>query len=51
MKLRIRQSAFTSQTETRYGIIPTFITTYGLTPNGYASSILNSIIMDDLFVN
>ena len=49
MKLRIRQSAFTSQTETRYGIIPTFITTFGLTPNGYASSILNSISMDDLF--
>ena len=50
LKLRIRQAAFVDQTETRYGIMPTFITTYGLTPNGYASNILNSVVIDDLFI-
>ena len=50
LKLRIRQAAFVDQTETRYGIMPTFITTYGLTPNGYASNILNSVTIDDLFI-
>ncbi len=51
LKLRIRQAAFVDQTRTRYGIIPTFVTTYGLTPNAYANNILNSITMDDLFDN
>ena len=49
MKLRIRQATFVDQTKTRYGIIPTYITTYGLTPNSYASNILNNITLDDLF--
>ena len=49
MKLRIRQAAFVDQTGTRYGIMPTFVTTYGLTPNGYASSVMHSVTMDDLF--
>ena len=49
LKLRTRQTAFVDQTETRYGIMPTFITTYGLTPNGYANNISHQITMDDLF--
>ena len=49
LKLRVRQTAFMDQTQTRYGIMPTFITTYGLTPNGYANSISHQITMDDLF--
>ena len=49
LKLRVRQTAFVDQTQTRYGIMPTFITTYGLTPNGYANSISHQITMDDLF--
>ena len=49
LKLRTRQTAFTDQTKTRYGIMPTFITTYGLTPNGYANGISHQITMDDLF--
>ena len=49
LKLRMRQTAFVDQTETRYGIMPTFITTYGLTPNGYANGISHQITMDDLF--
>ena len=49
LKLRMRQTAFVDQTETRYGIMPTFITTYGLTTNGYANNISHQITMDDLF--
>ena len=49
LKLRARQTAFTDQTETRYGIMPTFITTYGLTPNGYANNITHQLTLDDLF--
>ena len=50
LKLRMRQAAFVDQTGTRYGIMPTFITTYGLTPNGYAGAILHQVSMNDLFV-
>ena len=40
---------FVAQTGTRYGIQPTFITTYGLARGAYASSIQKSVTMDDLF--
>lgn len=49
LKLRKRQAAFVDQTGSPYGIMPTFITTYGLTQNGYASNIMNEVTMDDLF--
>ncbi|MBP5759627.1 MAG: ATP-binding protein, partial [Bacteroidales bacterium] len=49
LKLRKRQAVFVDQTGTPYGIMPTFITTYGLTQNGYASNIMNEVTMDDLF--
>ena len=49
MRLRIRQAAFVSQTKTRYGIQPTFITTFGLERNAYANSIMTQVTMDDLF--
>lgn len=49
MKFRTRQGIFVAQTGTRYGIQPTFITTYGLARGAYASSIQKSVTMDDLF--
>lgn len=49
MKFRIRQAVFVHQTGTKYGIMPTFITTYGLAKNAYSSNILSEITMDDLF--
>ena len=49
MKFRTRQGIFVAQTGTRYGIQPTFITTYGLARGAYASFIQKSVTMDDLF--
>lgn len=49
LKFRMRQAVFVNQTKTRYGIIPTFITTYGLAKNAYSSNVLAQITMDDLF--
>lgn len=49
LKFRMRQAVFVNQTETRYGIMPTFITTYGLAKNAYSSNVLAQITMDDLF--
>ena len=49
MKFRTRQGAFVSQTETRYGIQPTYITTFGLAKGAYASSIQKVVTMNDLF--
>ena len=49
MKFRTRQGIFVAQTGTRYGVQPTFITTYGLARGAYASSIQKSVTMDDLF--
>lgn len=49
LRLRMRQAIFVDQTKTRYGIMTTFITTFGLTPNEYASSIPQQVTLDDLF--
>lgn len=49
MKFRTRQGAFVSQTGTRYGIQPTYITTFGLAKGSYASSVQKTVTMDDLF--
>jgi len=49
MRLRVRQSEFVQQTKTRFGIQPTYITTFGLAQNAYSNSIQQNITMDDLF--
>jgi len=49
LKFRTRWGTFVSQTETRYGIQPTYVTTYGLAPGMYSSSIQKMVTMDDLF--
>ena len=49
IKFRTRQGIFVAQTGIRYGIQPTYITTYGLARSAYASSIQKSVVMDDLF--
>ena len=48
-KMRNRTSAFVVETKTRAGILPTWITPYGLFKNEYAASINYQITMDDLF--
>lgn len=37
------------QTETKYAIHPTLVTTYGIVPNAYANRVQAVITMDDLF--
>ena len=49
MRFRTRQGAFVSQTGVKFGIQPTYITTYGLARGVYASSIQKVVILDDLF--
>ena len=49
MKFRTRQGVFVAQTGTRYGIQPTYITTYGLARGAYASSIQKTVTMNDLY--
>jgi hypothetical protein len=47
--LRRRISRFMAKTETRKAIHPVLITTYGLSPNGYASIYQRIITLNDLF--
>lgn len=47
--LRRRISRFMAKTQTKKTIHPVLITTYGLSPNGYASIYQRTITMDDLF--
>ncbi len=49
LKMRNRISAFVRESKTRYGILPTWITPYGLFTNEYSSNIQYQITMDDLF--
>lgn len=48
-KMRNRLSAFARQTKTKAGLLPTWITTYGLYPNEYAHNVRFQITLDDLF--
>lgn len=47
-----KANAFSTKTKTKKSIFTTFITTYGLTPNSYKSTLVqNELTMDDLFVD
>ena len=48
-KFRSRTAAFTREAKTKYGILPTWITTYGLFKNEYSSAVQYQVLMDDLF--
>ncbi|MBR4493073.1 MAG: AAA family ATPase [Bacteroidales bacterium] len=50
MKLRNRIAAFTRDTKTHCGILPTWITPYGLYRNEYSASVQYQAQLDDLFV-
>ncbi|MBR4363718.1 MAG: hypothetical protein IKP33_02130 [Prevotella sp.] len=47
--MRNRMAAFVREAKTRLGILPTWITPYGLFKNEYAASINYQITMNDLF--
>ena len=50
-KVRNRISSFVRETKTRYGILPTWITPYGLFKNEYSTNVQYQITMNDLFVS
>ena len=49
LKLRNRQNAFVSETQTRYAVVPILVSTYGLRTNLYSGGIYQQVTMDDLF--
>lgn len=49
LKLRNRIAAFVRECNTRYGVLPTWITPYGLQQNEYSIQAQYQITMDDLF--
>lgn len=49
--LRTRTACFVAQSKTRCGILPTWITPYGLAENEYAANVQYQVTMNDLFLN
>ncbi len=50
LKLRTRMMDFETETQTRCGIMPVLVSTYGLKQNMYSGVIMAQITMDDLFI-
>lgn len=48
-RLRKKAGAFKSGTKTRYGLLTTLVTTFGVEKNKYSYMAQNEILMDDLF--
>ena len=44
-----RVESFRAAIQTHYGIVPTLITTFGLSRGMYADSIHASVVLDDLY--
>ena len=44
-----RIAAFVRETKNRNGILPTWVTPYGLSRNEYSVQVQNQVTMDDLF--
>jgi len=51
LKVRNRTAAFVRDTKTRNGILPTWITPFGLFHNEYSVSVQYQVTLDDLFVD
>lgn len=49
MRLRNRKSRFLQETGLKFGVFPTFVTTYGLARNQYSINVASQVVMDDLF--
>ena len=50
LKMRNRMEAFTAQSKTRCGLLPTWVTTFGISPNQYAADVQYQVTIDDLFL-
>lgn len=48
-RMRTRAGAFKKATKTRYGLLNTFVTTYGVAQNMYSYMAQNQVTADDLF--
>lgn len=48
-KVRNRTASFVNETKTRSGVLPTWITPYGLSPNKYSANVQYQVTADDLF--
>jgi hypothetical protein len=51
LKTRTQSMAFVGKTRNKAGILPTWITPYGLSANAYSANVQYQVVMDDLFVN
>ncbi|MCQ2253861.1 MAG: AAA family ATPase [Bacteroidales bacterium] len=49
MRLRNRKTRFLQETGLKFGVFPTFVTTYGLARNQYSINVVSQVVMDDLF--
>lgn len=48
-QMRQQAAAFINETRTKCGVIPTWITPFGLAQNAYAATVTHQVTMDDLF--
>jgi len=48
-RMRSRIAAFIRETKNTKGVIPTWITLFGLFPNEQAATVTSQVTMDDLF--
>lgn len=48
---RTRKERFVAQSKTRCGILPTWVTPYGLVANAYSADVQYQVTLDDLFLN
>ncbi len=49
LKIKNKINDFVTSTKTKYAIVPTLITTYGLVENSYSDIVVKTIVLDDLF--
>ena len=49
LKIKTKMNDFIKASKTKYAIMPTLITTYGLVDNAYSSIINYVVCMEDLF--
>lgn len=49
-KFRRRMAILKAETNTKYSMIPTFVTPYGILRNSHSAFVMNDLKLDDLFV-
>lgn len=50
LKMKNRMEAFAMQSKTGCGLLPTWITTFGISPNQYSADVQYQVTIDDLFM-